>query len=88
MAVLSLTLFQEQYDYIRELLEYLVVGIDRGILIGKGTIFVLYAYFVIQPPNPWQRINIPITNEELKNFKALVQAYCDNQVGKLFQEIN
>ncbi|KAL5263567.1 hypothetical protein ACHWQZ_G008813 [Mnemiopsis leidyi] len=70
---------KEQYDYIKELLEYLVVGIDRGILIGKGTIFILYAYFVIQPPNPWQRINIPITNEELKNFKSLVQAYCDNQ---------
>ena len=64
----------------REIFEYLVVGIDRGILAGKGAIFVLYAYFVIQPPNPWQRINIPITNDELGNFKRLVQAYCDNQV--------
>ena len=65
----------------REIFEYLIVGIDRGILTGKGAIFVLYAYFVIQPLNPWQRINIPITNEELKNLKCLVQAYCDNQVS-------
>jgi len=42
---------------------------------------VLYTFFVIQPPNPWQRINIPITNDELRNLKCLVQAYCDNQVS-------
>ena len=72
---------REQRHFIREILEYIVRGIDRGVLLGKGAIFLLYACFVTQPSTNWLRVNIPITTTEMLNLRALVQAHCDRQVS-------
>lgn len=66
---------KERTDYIRELYEYLVVGIDLCLLAGKGPFLLLYSYFTLQPPNPWQRVNIPITKPEFIRFKSSIQAF-------------
>ena len=71
---------REQRHYIREILEYIVRGIDRGVLLGKGALFLLYAFFVTQPSANWLRVNIHITTTEMLNLRALVQAHCDRQV--------
>ena len=73
---------KERTDYIRELYEYLVVGIDLSLLVGKGPFLLLYSYFTLQPPNPWQRINIPITKPELVKFKSSMQAFSSCQVSE------
>ena len=71
---------REQHQYIKEVFEYVVRGIDQGVLLGKGAIFLLYALFIAQPSSNWLRLNIPITTSEMHNLRALVQSYCDKQV--------